>query len=251
MKQKVKKVVLAYSGGLDTSIIIPWLKENYGCEVVAMAGNSQLVYLVIQGNPIPINVAPNTKINLGFAVVTLNQQFITANTVVVRAVDIKINTASFGLPADPSICSEIGVPLRLPHLFGIAIAPNTALAQQPVRRQPGARQYERRPPREARQYHRRGQPADHLHRSRGDEVHRDPDRRPRYSLIEFPRHRKIAGELRILEVPHARRPDARGRQPVVEPRGGAAPEILSYRLLDWRQHLQQDEARANDNQRHR
>ncbi|MDR1603263.1 MAG: argininosuccinate synthase [Gracilibacteraceae bacterium] len=32
-----KKVVLAYSGGLDTSIIIPWLKENYGYEVVAMA----------------------------------------------------------------------------------------------------------------------------------------------------------------------------------------------------------------------
>src|SRR6516225_4177571 len=39
MIQKVKKVVLAYSGGLDSSIIIPWLKENYGCEVIAMAGN--------------------------------------------------------------------------------------------------------------------------------------------------------------------------------------------------------------------
>jgi argininosuccinate synthase len=39
MKQKVKKVVLAYSGGLDTSIIIPWLRENYGCEIIAMAGN--------------------------------------------------------------------------------------------------------------------------------------------------------------------------------------------------------------------
>src|SRR5215472_8031231 len=39
MNQKVKKVVLAYSGGLDTSVIIPWLKENYGCEVIAMAGN--------------------------------------------------------------------------------------------------------------------------------------------------------------------------------------------------------------------
>jgi argininosuccinate synthase len=39
MKQKVQKVVLAYSGGLDTSIIIPWLKETYGCEVIAMAGN--------------------------------------------------------------------------------------------------------------------------------------------------------------------------------------------------------------------
>ncbi len=35
----VKKVVLAYSGGLDTSIIIPWLKENYACEVIAMAGD--------------------------------------------------------------------------------------------------------------------------------------------------------------------------------------------------------------------
>lgn len=35
-KKDIKKVVLAYSGGLDTSIIIPWLKENYNnCEVVA------------------------------------------------------------------------------------------------------------------------------------------------------------------------------------------------------------------------
>src|SRR5215470_18252826 len=33
---KPKKVVLAYSGGLDTSIIIPWLKENYGCDVIAV-----------------------------------------------------------------------------------------------------------------------------------------------------------------------------------------------------------------------
>ncbi len=35
----VTKVVLAYSGGLDTSIIIPWLRENYQCEVIAMAGD--------------------------------------------------------------------------------------------------------------------------------------------------------------------------------------------------------------------
>jgi argininosuccinate synthase len=35
----VKKAVLAYSGGLDTSIIIPWLKENYGCEVIAVAAD--------------------------------------------------------------------------------------------------------------------------------------------------------------------------------------------------------------------
>ena len=38
--KEIKKVVLAYSGGLDTSVIIPWLKENYdNCEVVAVAGN--------------------------------------------------------------------------------------------------------------------------------------------------------------------------------------------------------------------
>lgn len=37
--KKYNKVVLAYSGGLDTSIIIPWLKENYGCEVIAVCGN--------------------------------------------------------------------------------------------------------------------------------------------------------------------------------------------------------------------
>ena len=34
-----EKIVLAYSGGLDTSIIIPWLKENYSCEVIAMVGD--------------------------------------------------------------------------------------------------------------------------------------------------------------------------------------------------------------------
>ena len=40
MAKEIKKVVLAYSGGLDTSIIIPWLKENYNnCEVIAVSGN--------------------------------------------------------------------------------------------------------------------------------------------------------------------------------------------------------------------
>jgi argininosuccinate synthase len=38
-KNQIKKVVLAYSGGLDTSAIMPWLKENYDCEVVAFAAD--------------------------------------------------------------------------------------------------------------------------------------------------------------------------------------------------------------------
>jgi argininosuccinate synthase len=39
IKPQVKKVVLAYSGGLDTSVIVPWLKENYGCEVVCFTAD--------------------------------------------------------------------------------------------------------------------------------------------------------------------------------------------------------------------
>lgn len=38
-QQTYQKVVLAYSGGLDTSVMIPWLKEHYGCEVIAVSGN--------------------------------------------------------------------------------------------------------------------------------------------------------------------------------------------------------------------
>ena len=39
MEKKYNKIVLAYSGGLDTSVLIPWLKEHYGCEVIAVSGN--------------------------------------------------------------------------------------------------------------------------------------------------------------------------------------------------------------------
>ncbi|MGL6046238.1 MAG: argininosuccinate synthase domain-containing protein, partial [Vogesella sp.] len=39
IKKGVKKVVLAYSGGLDTSAIVPWLKDNYDCEVIAFVAD--------------------------------------------------------------------------------------------------------------------------------------------------------------------------------------------------------------------
>ncbi len=39
MAESISKIVLAYSGGLDTSVILPWLKEKYGCEVVAFAAD--------------------------------------------------------------------------------------------------------------------------------------------------------------------------------------------------------------------
>ena len=41
MEKKYNKIVLAYSGGLDTSVLIPWLKENYGCEVIAVRGRDR------------------------------------------------------------------------------------------------------------------------------------------------------------------------------------------------------------------
>ncbi len=50
-----EKVVLAYSGGLDTSIIIPWLRENYGCEVIAMVAD------VGQGDDLEAVVAKANK----------------------------------------------------------------------------------------------------------------------------------------------------------------------------------------------
>ncbi len=39
MKDKVKKVVLAYSGGLDTSVILKWLQDTYGCEAVTFTAD--------------------------------------------------------------------------------------------------------------------------------------------------------------------------------------------------------------------
>jgi argininosuccinate synthase len=39
MTNDIKKIVLAYSGGLDTSVIVPWLKNNYGCEVICVTAN--------------------------------------------------------------------------------------------------------------------------------------------------------------------------------------------------------------------
>ncbi len=39
MKGKIKKVVLAYSGGLDTSVILHWLRETYACEVIAFVAD--------------------------------------------------------------------------------------------------------------------------------------------------------------------------------------------------------------------
>lgn len=73
MATKVKKVALAYSGGLDTSCIIPWLKENYdGCEVVAVCAD------IGQGDE--LNVVQEKALASGAAkvfVADLTEEFLT------------------------------------------------------------------------------------------------------------------------------------------------------------------------------
>jgi argininosuccinate synthase len=67
-----EKVVLAYSGGLDTSIIIPWLKENYNCEVIAMIAD------VGQGDDIDAVVEKAHKTGASkVSVVDLRDEFLT------------------------------------------------------------------------------------------------------------------------------------------------------------------------------
>lgn len=71
-KKVIKKVVLAYSGGLDTSAIIPWLKENYGCEVVAFVAD------VGQGKEELAGIEEKAKLSGASAcyVVDLNMEFL-------------------------------------------------------------------------------------------------------------------------------------------------------------------------------
>src|SRR5207245_9599028 len=67
-----EKVVLAYSGGLDTSIIIPWLKENYSYDVIAMVGD------VGQGDDIEAVVGKAHKTGASKVVVEdLREEFLT------------------------------------------------------------------------------------------------------------------------------------------------------------------------------
>ncbi len=67
-----EKVVLAYSGGLDTSIIIPWLKENYSYDVIAMVGD------VGQGDDIEAVVEKAYKTGASKVIVEdLREEFLT------------------------------------------------------------------------------------------------------------------------------------------------------------------------------
>ena len=145
----------------------------------------------------------------------------------------------------------VGIALGAAHLVGVAVAPDGALAQQPVRREPRAGEHERRPPGEAEEHDRRGEAADHADQAAGDEVHRVRQRRPGHAEVEVARDGEVGGERRILQVCHTRRADAHLGQAVVEKRRGAIAEVVADRRLNRRQHLQQDEDDADDAERTR
>ncbi len=143
----------------------------------------------------------------------------------------------------------VGVALRAAHFVGVAVAPDPALAQQPVRRQPGAAEHDRRPPGVGGEDDGGREAGDHLDQAAGDEVHRDRQRRAGHAEIEIARDGEVVGQLRILEVAHAGRAHARVGQPVVEPGGRAIAEVGAHRLVDGIEHLEQDEDDADQRER--
>ena len=99
----------------------------------------------------------------------------------------------------------VGVALGGPHLVGVAVLPDAALPQQPVRGQPGARRARAAPTRRSRTARAaEASPATISTRLAGDEVHRDRQRRAGHAEVE------LAG-------------DAAGRCPARDPRGGPCP----------------------------
>ena len=145
----------------------------------------------------------------------------------------------------------VRVALCAAHFFGIAVAPDRALAQQPVRRQPRAGQQERRPPRIADENRRGRDAADHLDHAVRDEVHRDRQRRAGHAEIEVARDRQVARQRRILEVSDSGRAHACLGEAVVQPRGGAVAKVRADRLMNRTQDLKEDEDGAGKRERGR
>ena len=121
----------------------------------------------------------------------------TTNRSMIQSAETEQPQLLAGRRIDRQAIGVVGVALRAAHLVGVAIAPDAALAQQPVRGQPRAAEHQRRPPGVGGRARRRdGQPADHLDQAAGDEVHRDRQRRTGHAEIEVARDRQVGGERR-------------------------------------------------------
>ena len=144
----------------------------------------------------------------------------------------------------------VGVALRAADFVGVAIAPDAALAKQPVRRQPRAAEQ-------------RAAPTTHMPRGRPLTASppinstRPPAMKsieidsggPVMPEVEVTRDGQVAGERRVFEMTDAGRTDACFGEAIVEPRRGAIAEVGADRLMDRRQDLEQDEGDADERER--
>jgi hypothetical protein len=76
---------------------------------VTVSGSSNLVNLSIGGKPIAVNTSPNTVLNLGIGKVTINQQITSGKKITVRALDIVLGKAGFGLPAGAEVQVAVAI----------------------------------------------------------------------------------------------------------------------------------------------
>ncbi|MDY7101769.1 MAG: hypothetical protein S0880_11330 [Actinomycetota bacterium] len=143
----------------------------------------------------------------------------------------------------------VGVALGVAHRFGVAVPPDGALTQEPVGRQPGGNEQQRRPPREPEQHQGGGEPADHLHEPAGDEPDRHRQRRSGDAEVEVAGHRQVVGERRPLEVGDARRVGTRPHESLVQPPRGAAAEVGPDRFVERGEHLEEHEHDADRDER--
>ena len=154
-----------------------------------------------------------------------------------------------GRRIDRQAVDVVRLSLSLANLVGVAVPPDTALAQQPVRGQPGGREEQRRPPGVGRQDGCESEASEQLNQSGGDEIHARGERRSRDSQVKVARHAEVRGHLGVLEVPHPRQAHAGQRQAVVEPRGGSVSQVGADRSVNGRQDLQRHEHGSHDSQR--
>ena len=102
--KKIKKIVLAYSGGLDTSVIIPWLKDNYeGCEIIAVAAEYQAFIFI---GVIAFETIPHVLLSIFNA----SENMIAIGVPALRIIAIHLCLAGFCIIAG-SVCQAIGNPV--------------------------------------------------------------------------------------------------------------------------------------------
>ena len=139
--------------------------------------------------------------------------------------------------------------LRVAHLSRVSIAPDGAFAKQVMRSEPRSGEHDGRPPRIPCEHDGRGESAYHFDHAVGDKVHRNRHGRAGDAEIEIARHAEIAGELRIFEMAHTGRAQARGSEAIVEPCRSSVAEIRAGCLMHRRKNLQQHENRAGERER--